>query len=392
MKTTFTRSIRNASFALPMIVLGACNTGDTFAPDTLTARASSAPVSTNSITPGYVYTLSNQSSGNAILLFDRAADGSLTAAGSVSTGGLGTGAGLGSQNALVASRNGQLLFAVNAGSNTISSFRFDDRRRPVLVSTVPSGGTLPISVTTALGLVYVVNAGGSGNIAGFRVDSKGILTPIAGSAQPLSSSNSQPAQIEFDGSDDRLIVTEKGTNLIDSYIVRANGIATLGTSTPSRGATPFGFAFRRNTLIVAEAFGGAANASTASSYTIAGVGGYNAVSASVPTTETAACWTVVTANGRWAYMSNTGSGTITGFAISPAGALTRLAENGESAVLGAGTAPADMALSTSSQYLYARNGGNRTISVVAVNADGSLTVIGGGITGLPSGTVGLLAR
>ena len=41
---------------------------------------------------GAVYTLTNSAAGNAVAIFNRAADGTLTPAGSVSTGGLGTGA------------------------------------------------------------------------------------------------------------------------------------------------------------------------------------------------------------------------------------------------------------------------------------------------------------
>jgi 6-phosphogluconolactonase (cycloisomerase 2 family) len=110
----------------------------------------------------------------------------------------------------------------------------------------------------------------------------------------------------------------------------------------------------------------------------------------VPTTQTAACWFVVTGNGKYAYTTNTGSGTVTGYAIDNAGALTRLAADGKSAVLGA-AGPADAALSQHSRFLYTRNG-DRTISAVRVHADGTLTVLGGGIAGLPTGAVGLAAK
>src|SRR5688572_14431568 len=71
---------------------------------------------------GAVYVMSNSPGGNAILVFDRAAGGALTPAGSLATGGLGTGSGLGSQGALIVSDNGRWLFAVNAGSNSVSVF------------------------------------------------------------------------------------------------------------------------------------------------------------------------------------------------------------------------------------------------------------------------------
>ncbi len=397
--------MKYASLGLALIALAACNTDRSTAPradDARLSRSEDAGVfgdadkdSDNdpdaSEGSGVVYVLGNQAAANAVLAYRRSSSGALTPAGSYPTGGTGTGAGLGSQNALAFSNDGELLFAVNAGSNSVSTFRVGDQGLQ-LVSTASSGGIRPISLTAHHGVLYVLNDGGNGNIAGLRYSESGQLTPIANSSRPLSSSASAPAQIEFTPDGDRLIVTEKGTNVIGSYDVAANGVAGLPTFTPSSGQTPFGFAFRRNVLIVSEAFGGAANASAASSYRVGGAGPLSVISGSVPTTETAACWFVVTGNGHFAYAANTGSGTITGYRVSNNGALTRLVANGESAILGAGTAPADVAVSRNSRFLYARNGGNRTISAVKVSSDGSLTVLSGGITGLPAGTVGLLAR
>src|SRR5947209_15705137 len=110
--------------------------------------------------PGAVYTLMNLTSGNAVAVFARAADGTLSAAGSVATGGTGTGAGLGSQGALALSDDGRWLFAVNAGSNDVSVFDVG----PVglaLASRTASGGTLPISLTVHGHVLYVLNAGGT---------------------------------------------------------------------------------------------------------------------------------------------------------------------------------------------------------------------------------------
>ena len=89
---------------------------------------------------GSVYSLTNAAAGNAVLVFDRAADGTLTAVGTVPTGGLGTGAGLGSQNALVLSENGRRLFAVNAGDNTISGFKVTNSGLDQIGGPVSSGG------------------------------------------------------------------------------------------------------------------------------------------------------------------------------------------------------------------------------------------------------------
>src|SRR5918999_1056071 len=82
---------------------------------------------------GAVFAMTNQPTGNAIVAFSRASDGTLTPAGVFPTGGLGSGGGpdpLRSQGSLILSgdepgarvggQGHQLLFAVNAGSNEIS--------------------------------------------------------------------------------------------------------------------------------------------------------------------------------------------------------------------------------------------------------------------------------
>ncbi|MBC8078449.1 MAG: beta-propeller fold lactonase family protein [Chloroflexales bacterium] len=335
-----------------------------------------------------VYTLSNAPTGNAVLVWQRASDGTLTSAGSYPTGGLGTGGGLGSQGALVLSDNGRWLFAVDAGSNEISSFRVD-RAGLTLTGHVASGGILPTSLTVSDDLLYVLNAGDAGNITGFRIKDDGALQPIAESTRPLSGNATAPAQVSFSPDGDLLIVTERATNQIDIYKVRSGGRVTGPRVFPSSGATPFGFAFgKRGSLIVSEA-NGAPGASAASSYRLDD-DELELVSGSVSTTQGAACWVVVTRNGRYAYTANAGSGSISGFRIARDGTLTLLNADGRTGVTGDGSGPTDLALSHNSQFLYVRNGRNNTIGAFAVASDGSLQPIAGA-EGLPAGTAGLAA-
>src|SRR5258706_11038142 len=84
----------------------------------LAATATAASAHPNR-SAGSVYTLTNSPAGNAVAVFDRAFDGTLTPQGTYPTGGTGTGAGLGSQGALVLGKDGRELFAVNAASNSI---------------------------------------------------------------------------------------------------------------------------------------------------------------------------------------------------------------------------------------------------------------------------------
>src|SRR5262249_42788016 len=170
-----------------------------------------------------LYTETNSASGNQVQVYETVPDGNPTLTTEVATGGLGNGAGLGSQGALAVSADHRFLFAVNAGSNDVSSFEI----RPhglKWVSKVSSGGTTPISLTVHDDLLYVLNEGGSGNIAGLRIHHNGALSAIAGSSEPLSSSASGPAQVGFDRDGDSLVVTEKNTNKIVIYHV-TDGLA-----------------------------------------------------------------------------------------------------------------------------------------------------------------------
>jgi 6-phosphogluconolactonase len=334
---------------------------------------------------GAVYTLSNSAAGNTVIAYARASNGGLSPLGTFATGGLGSGAGLGSQGPVTLSTDGDWLLAVDAGSDEISSFAVGSDHRLTLADTIASGGDHPISVTIHGSLVYAVNDGGAGNIAGFTIDGAGNLIAIAGSTQPLSSAASQPAQISFSPNGSTLLVAEKATNRITTYAGGAGGVAGTPTWIASAGQTPFGFAFdNKGRAIVSEAFGGAANASTVSSYRVS-AGTASLIDGPVATTETAACWVAITNNGKYAYAANTGSGTVTGFRIARNGTLHRLEADGVTGVTGG--APADLDFSRNSKFLYVRAGG----SIVAFKAhrDGSLSNLGS--TVVQAGIVGLAA-
>jgi 6-phosphogluconolactonase (cycloisomerase 2 family) len=355
------------------------------------AAQGEAPAAAQAGNAGKVYVMTNDAAGNAIQVFDRAADGALTAAGIFPTGGLGSGSGLGSQGALILSDDNR-LFAVNAGSNEISSFRVRGTEL-VWADTVSSEGEMPISLAYDGRRLYVVNAGGSGNIAGFKVQPNGEILPIPGATQPLSNGGvgaaPGPAQISFTPNGSQLIVAEKATNLLVTYNVTRDGVEP-GVTHASAGMTPFGFGFaRRNILIVSEAFGGAADASAVSSYRV-GRGTLDNVTPSAPTEQTAACWVVVTGNGRYIYTTNTGSGSVSGYEIARDGSLTLLDADGRTGVTGDGSSPIDASLSRNSQYLYVLNAGAATISAFAVERDGSLTHLGD--TPVAGGSVGIAAR
>lgn len=334
-----------------------------------TAKADSGSI-------GAVYTMTNAAQGNAVLVFSRGRTGKLTAAGEFATDGLGSGTGLGNQGAVILDPANRWLFVVNPGSNDISVFAVGENGLS-LVDRVPSNGYQPVSLTYSHNLLYVLNAGGnagdSDNITGFTVAPDGTLTAIPGSTRPLSAASTGPAQIQLNSDGDVLVVTEKATNLIDTYTVDSAGLPSGPNPQVSVGATPFGFAFgKRDQLFVSEAAGGATGQSSVSSYALAKDGILSVISAAIGTTETAACWVVVSNDGRFAYTTNAGSGSVSGYRVAFDGAIRLLDRNGRTGFTGKGSAPIDMALSNDGNNLYTLNSGNATISAFRVKRKGGL--------------------
>jgi 6-phosphogluconolactonase len=348
------------------------------------ASGAVAKASDNGPGPKAVYALTNALDGNAVVVYSRSGDGSLAPAGSYPTGGNGSGAGLGSQDAVIVSDEGRLLFAVNAGSNSVSSFRIRESGLE-LVETASSGGSMPTSLSFHHGLLYVLNAAVPNNVSGLTVSRSGELTPIAGSTRPLSADDTAPAQVGFSDDGDVLIVSERATNRLVTYTVGRNGLLSAPIVHASAGPTPFGFAVtKRDTLFVSEAGVGGG----ASSYRMGKDGALDPVSSNVMTGQRAACWAVATKNGRYGYVTNAGTGNISGFAIGRNGESTLLNADGVTAVTGGN--PTDVALSNNSRFLYVRVAALSQIAIFRVASDGSLEALAP-LTGTPAGLAGLAA-
>jgi 6-phosphogluconolactonase (cycloisomerase 2 family) len=370
--------------SLPRLALRALATAAFAAAAGLPLAASAAD---DGASRGHVYTMTNDAAGNALLVYTRGAGGTLALAQQVATQGAGTGAGLGSQGAVTLSADGQYLFAVNAGSRSVSTFRLS-RDGAWLASTVDTGGDTPTSVTESHGIVYVLNAGGDGSVSGFRNDG-GTLTPLAGGTHALSGAGVAPAEVLFDKLGRTLVVSERATNTLTTYAVARDGSLGAPTFTPSAGATPFGFSFDdANHLLVSEAQGGAADASTISSYRFGGGAPHtpHLVTGALSTQQTAACWTVVTPDGRFVYTANAGSGSLSSFAIAGNGTLT-LSQSVAEGV--AGSHPLDLAISPSGHRLYALNNGLAQIGTYSVDTRGRLTSTSS--TAVPATSIGLAA-
>ena len=246
----------------------------------------------------------------------------------------------------------------------------------------------PVSITRYQDKVFVLNAGGDGNISGFTLNNDGTLTAIPNSTKPLSAAGVAPAEIAFINEGKVVVVTERASNKIISYTVNEMGMPQMMHSLISVNPTPFGFAVGNNgNIFVSEAVGGAAGASTLSSYHIGFDGAISLVDGPVGANQSAACWVVITNNGKYAYTTNTANNNLSTFGINNAGAI-----NVNTAIAGITQAgPIDAALTGNSKFLYVLNGGSHSISAFAVANDGGLTSIQTS-TGLPVGANGLAAK
>jgi 6-phosphogluconolactonase (cycloisomerase 2 family) len=336
---------------------------------------------------GKLFISSNALAGNQLFVYARSSNAAPTLLTTLATGGTGTGAGLGSQGAVTLSRNGQHLFVVNAGSNTVSTFTFGGGTM-TLTSVVASGGTTPTSVTESNGIVYVLNAGGNGNLAGF-VNNGGTLTALPGALYGLSQDGgTAPAQVSFSNYGNVLVVSERSTNRLTSYSVLAGGTLARRGVTASPGVTPFGFAFTPNdTLIVSEAV-----TSSVSSYRFVDDSRIDAPAVVTPALangQGAACWIAVTPNGHYAYSANTASSNVSAFAVARNGRLSLLAS--AAGLTGANASAVDMSVSVDGQQLYVFAPRTPQIVSFTIAANGLLTPLGI-TTGMPGSMAGLASN
>src|SRR6266545_262578 len=269
-----------------------------------------------------VYVQTNDAEGNEIVAYRREADGRLAWLGAYPTGGRGTGAPhLPSQSSLVVSWDGRFVLVANAGSDDVSvlAVRADGLE---LLGATPSGGRAPKSIAVHEGLVYVLNTGSEPNVSAFRHAGDGSLAALEGSARPLSSNEADPAQVAFSPDGRTLVVTERGTNALSSFLIDDLGFAAGPETIVSAGATPYGFDFTSTgRLIVTEAFGGEVGAAAASSYAVAEPARISLVSGLVGSRRSEVCWAVVSADDRFAYVTNFGDGTISSYSIRPDGSI-----------------------------------------------------------------------
>jgi 6-phosphogluconolactonase (cycloisomerase 2 family) len=324
---------------------------------------------------GAVFVQTDNLEGNAVVAYDRESDGSLQQAGTYPTGGLGGALDgavvdfLASQGSLTLDPSGRLLYAVNAGSDTVTVFAVRGDRL-VRLQAISSGGEFPVSVAVHDRVVYVLNARGGGSLQGyarFGVRLRAIpgwhrdlgLDP---NAEPEFTNT--PGQVAFAPDGSKLLVTTKANgNAVDVFDVdHVGGLSAEPVVNTLDESVPFAMTFDpQGRLVLAEASG------VVATFEVDSDGILNAVDEAV-TGGKATCW-IVGIGSRF-YASNTGSDTLSGYQGNPDGTLAGLGDTGTD------PAPVDAAASSDGGFLYVQTGASGIVDGFAVNPDGSLSPVG----------------
>jgi 6-phosphogluconolactonase (cycloisomerase 2 family) len=339
---------------------------------------------------------------NSIVAFTRGADGQLDRVGEFRTGGRGGVErdvpldSLASQDSLTYDRAHQLLFAVNAGSNTVTSFVVHGARL-TRVQTVPSGGVFPVSVATGHNRLYVLNAGGSGNVTGYGISPAGRLDRLPHASRDLGLGNDSrpefitaPADIAQAPDGDHVIVTTKANNTVDVFHVDRGGSLSTPVRNPAAAEVPFALSFdSTGRLVVANA-----GNSSVSTYVLRNNGTLETITAAVEDGQAALCWLVGT--GNTFFGGNAGSSTISAFAVDAAGtaSLTGTPDGVVAHTGGGSGGTIDLAVTADERFLYAENSFAGTVEGYRIHADHTLELVSTA-TGLPQfdghGMEGLVA-
>ena len=361
--------------ALPALVVGAF------------ALAPSMHAAANVRNPATVFVMTNAAEQNEVIAYNRGYNGEFTQAGHYPTEGRGSGGlndPLQSQGSLVLSNDHKLLFAVNAGSGTLSSFLVGLQGKLVLADKIATGGSEPVSSTSYQNRVYVLDGAGAGTVVGFTVDGSGRLTTIPNASAFLSATSAGGSSISISPDGNFVIVTERLTNKLDVFPVLQDG--TLGplqsAASPLPGTFDGQFDPQGQYILSATGPAGAVDAATISSFAVNAAGSLVSVTASLPTFGAANCWNAITPNGKYVYTSNAGSSTISAFSIGKGGILQPVGST-VAATQAAGSTNIDITVSGDSGYLYVLNAIIGQVGVFKINENGSLT---------PEGTIDGLSK
>ncbi len=360
----------------PILKLAAITTAGAAAAALSALPASAATAHASPGQAPAVFVQTDNTAGNTIVAYTLTASGALLQVGSYPTGGNGGATNgsvvdhLSSEGSLAYDRPAGLLYAVNAGSNTITVFRV---RGAALTRSqvISSGGQFPVSIAVRGGQVFVLNAWGGGSVAGF-IQVGGHLIPVPSWTRSLGLGTSSstlftgtPGQIGFTPDGNQLLVTTKNAaNTVDVFRDSVSGPSAEPTVTSLPGTIPFGFTFDQygHLALVETGAGAVATFAIASDGTLTQLG-------SAATGQAATCWITAAPQGIL-YASNAGSGTESTLSTERDGAITQL-----------GTTPTDpgttdATVSSDGQYLYVQAGGPGDVDVYRIGPGGALTETG----------------
>ncbi|KAM0512920.1 hypothetical protein ACHAPE_008425 [Trichoderma viride] len=341
-------------------------------------------------TKGAVFALTN-AVNNAVIAFNRNADGTLTKTGEYPTGGHGQGVDFDSQGGLQLSADHKFLYAVNPASDEVTVYSVNGSSLKKIQSIY--AGDQPLSITLSNnGFAYAMDGSvASTGIFGFKVNQQtGTLSPITNSTIATSTPIGVPGTVTFSPDGRTLIVTNKVGSTIDQYSVAANGDAVLETTYASTGLRPFGAIFgKSNTLYVVESGLPALGNAGLSTYNLNKADTnplLKPVTKSEKNQQTDGCWVIVTPDEKFAFTASFITNAISSYKVAANGTATLIKEVAASP--GEGTEPVDLALSADGQYLYNLQRGGGAISGWKIQADGSLKTLSnsfGAGQGIPVG-------
>jgi hypothetical protein len=304
-------------------------------------------------------TMTNDPAANEIKVYD-AESGALLQ--TLSTQGKG---GAGGNARGIKSFDGTLLAAVNNGSNTVALFRREGDALKFAGTVATSSA--PVSVDFGNGHMYVA---GATTIDSFVVQGKAVVSQdgsagleLAGGGAPPSGSTAQVGVIN----DKRLLVTLKadpdpGTvDVVSLEDGRVTGASPVAVSAPQGTLTPFGFAV----------YGDGTALITLAHSNQDGLFRDGAFASVIEAGQAASCW--MTRVGKYVFVANTGSGTIsrvvgTGNNI--------FVDRAIAATIATGGSPADIDAQAGILGVVDHGGGQSHLSLFTYNQFGELTAAG----------------
>lgn len=244
-------------------------------------------------------------------------------------------------SAMAVSSNGFFAYVTNRRTNNVTAFRVSTEGALLLV---PSTSTNPnpaavdaapaaLAISPDTKHLYVAN-NGNDTVTAFNIEIAGALTmisPTAGNTNPLAVNGADPASIAIPQSGKFLYVANSGSNDVTAFSIGATGL--LSRTAPSGANT--------NPIL---------------------------------TGGTVPKGMVISPNGSFLYVANSGSHNLTVFQIGSNGLLTLVPPAGSNPVSTGGTTPNALMISLDGRFLYAANGGGN-VSAFTIGSDGLLTLV-----------------